>query len=202
MLGDRVPRVVREPLARIRSAPASRTSGAACAASRPRRAATAARARARRRSRSASGADRSGAGCGSRARRRRRRARRPSPGAGSRRAGAAAGAGSASASCVFGQTEYCIAWPSPSRYGTQLKYGASNGLLWVLMKSALHDAVEDVRSAQVDEVVDRRVLQALDLQLRVGLDVGRDEGRRRDAEHVLGELLLVHQLRARERPSA
>src|SRR5258707_14540477 len=32
---------------------------------------------------------------------------------------------------VFGQTEYCIAWPSPSRYGTQLKYGASNGLLWV-----------------------------------------------------------------------
>ena len=120
------------------------------------------------RSRSASGAGRSAAGCGSRARRRRRRARRPWPGAGSRRAAAAAGAGSACASCVFGQTEYCIAWPSPSRYGTQLKYGASNGLLWVLMHRALHDEVEQVRSVQVDEVEDRRVLQALDLQLRVG----------------------------------
>ncbi len=32
-------------------------------------------------------------------------------------------------SSVFGHTEYCIAWPSPNRYGTQLKYGASSGLL-------------------------------------------------------------------------
>ncbi len=60
----------------------------------------------------------------------------------------------------------------------------------------LHDSVEQVRPREVDEVVDRRVLQALDLQLRVGAHVGRDEGRRRNAEHVLGELLLVHQLRA------
>ena len=41
-----------------------------------------------------------------------------------------------------------------------------------------------------------RVLQALDLQLRVRLGIRRHEGRRRDAEHVLRELLLVHQLRA------
>ena len=48
---------------------------------------------------------------------------------------------------------------------------------------------------QIDEVEDLRVLQALDLQLRVGLDVRRDEGRRRDAGHVLREFLFVHQLR-------
>ena len=48
---------------------------------------------------------------------------------------------------------------------------------------------------EVEEVEDLRVLQALDLQLRVGLGVRRHEGRRRDAEHVLRELLLVHQLR-------
>ena len=51
--------------------------------------------------------------------------------------------------------------------------------------------------AQVDEVEDLRVLHALDLQLRVGARVGRHEGRRRHAEHVLRELLLVHQLRPR-----
>ena len=49
---------------------------------------------------------------------------------------------------------------------------------------------------EVQEVENLRVLQALDLQLRVRLRVGRDEGRRRDAEHVERELLLLHQLRA------
>ena len=59
----------------------------------------------------------------------------------------------------------------------------------------LHDEIEHVRPMEVDEVENLRVLQALDLQLRVGLGVRRHEGRRRDAEHVLRELFLVHQLR-------
>ena len=49
---------------------------------------------------------------------------------------------------------------------------------------------------EVQEVKDRRVLHALDLQLRVRLRVRRDEGRRGNAEHVERELFLLHQLRA------
>ena len=49
---------------------------------------------------------------------------------------------------------------------------------------------------QIEEVENLRVFQALDLQLRVGDCVGRNEGRRRNAEHVLCKLLFVHQLRA------
>src|ERR1035441_2721965 len=58
----------------------------------------------------------------------------------------------------------------------------------------LHNEVQYVRPMKVEEIVYLRVLQALDLQLRVGVGIGRNEGRRGDAEHVLRELLLVHQL--------
>ena len=49
---------------------------------------------------------------------------------------------------------------------------------------------------QVEEVEDGRVLQAFLLQLGVGAHVGRDEGGRRHAKHVLGEALFIHQLGA------
>src|SRR5206468_5326916 len=58
----------------------------------------------------------------------------------------------------------------------------------------LHDEVEHVRTMKVDEVEDRRVLHALDLQLRVRACVGGDERGWRNAEHVLRELFLVHEL--------
>ena len=49
----------------------------------------------------------------------------------------------------------------------------------------LHDEVEQVRIAEVHEVEDRRVLQAVELQVRVRARVRRHERRRRHAEHVL-----------------
>ena len=49
---------------------------------------------------------------------------------------------------------------------------------------------------EVQEIENLCVLDALDLQLRVRVDIGRHEGRRRHAEHILRELFLVHQLRA------
>ncbi len=49
---------------------------------------------------------------------------------------------------------------------------------------------------KVDEVEYLRILQAFDLELCVGFGIRRDEGGRGDAEHVLRELLLFHQLRS------
>ena len=66
-----------------------------------------------------------------------------------------------------------------------------------LRPEQLHDRVEDVRVARIHEVERRRVLEAPVLELRVGARVGRDERRRRDAEHVLRELLVVEELRPR-----
>ncbi len=63
-----------------------------------------------------------------------------------------------------------------------------------LDEERLHDQIEDVRAMEVQEIENLRVLQALDLQLRVGLHIRRDKRRRRNAEHVEGEFLLLHQL--------
>ena len=78
------------------------------------------------------------------------------------------------------------------RHATEIR--RLEGTALRLGPQSLHDEVEDVRFAEVQEVEDLGVLDALELQLRVGVDVRRHEGRRRDAEHVLGELFLVHQL--------
>src|ERR1017187_9105081 len=48
---------------------------------------------------------------------------------------------------------------------------------------------------EVEEIVYLRVLQALDLQLRISVGIGRHKRRRGNTEHVLRELFLVHQLR-------
>ena len=50
-------------------------------------------------------------------------------------------------------------------------------------------------AVQIDEVEDGGVLQAGTLQLRVGAHVRSHEGRGGDPEEILGELLLVHELR-------
>ena len=50
---------------------------------------------------------------------------------------------------------------------------------------------------EIKEIKDRRVLHALDLQLGVCLGIRGDERGRRNAEHVLREFFLVHQLRSR-----
>ena len=71
---------------------------------------------------------------------------------------------------VFGQTEYCIAWPTPSRYGTQLKYGASNGLLWVLTHNPCMIMSSYMRLVKINEVENLRVFHALDF-CRCALDL-------------------------------
>src|SRR5215831_4577460 len=54
-----------------------------------------------------------------------------------------------------------------------------------------------MRAVEVQEIEHRGVLDALDLKLRIRLDIGGDKGRWRNAEHILREPLLVHQLRSR-----
>src|SRR6476661_7540236 len=50
-----------------------------------------------------------------------------------------------------------------------------------------------MRTTEIDEIINLRVLEAFDLQLCVGFRIGRDESRRGNAEHVLRELLFLHQ---------
>src|SRR5262245_50173495 len=59
---------------------------------------------------------------------------------------------------------------------------------------ALHDQVEDMRAAEIEKIEKLRVLQALDLELRVRVGVRRNERGRRDTKHVERVLLVVHEL--------
>ncbi len=67
-----------------------------------------------------------------------------------------------------------------------------------LRPEELHQRVEQVWLAEVQEVEDRRVLVAPRLQPGVRARVRRDEGRSRDADQVLRALLVLEQLRPRD----
>ena len=58
---------------------------------------------------------------------------------------------------VVERNEYCIACPSPSRYGTQLKYSPSSGLVCVFVHSSCMMASRMCGSPEVEEVEERRV---------------------------------------------
>ena len=88
-------------------------------------------------------------------------------------------------------------------FAQQVRHAAEVGRLertaLRLDPQALHDQIEDVRTSEVQEVEDLRVLDALDFcSCALALVSGVTKVGGETPNIVLGELLLVHQLRTRD----